>query len=283
MIQDQSHHARFGSIPPAVHPTKRPSTVALRRRLQSAFFPVIDAHYPALTHRLRLVYNVTLRRGEAELHYVRSLVDRGRAAVDIGAHRGIYAHVLAQCAKHVHAFEPHPQLFAYLRRTMPATVSVHPVALSSAAGAVTFRIPRSGGYLGLGQGTLETLPIYHADTISEIEVRRSTLDQEIKEPVGFIKIDVEGHELSVLEGGRELLRRDRPALIVEIADDSRLLHYRQVLAFLSEFGYRTFWLENDTLVDVESRDPTDPFVRITGPKGEILAANFIFLAEHRSR
>ena len=279
MIQDRPHHASLDPAPSgAARLTTRPATVALRRRLQSALFPMIDAHYPALTHRLRLAYNVTLGRGEAELHFVRSLVDRSRAAVDIGAHRGIYAHVLAQRAKHVHAFEPHPQLFTYLRRTMPAAVSVHPIALSSTAGTVTFRIPRSGGYLGLGQGTLEMLPIYHADTISEIEVRRSTLDQEVKEPVGFMKIDVEGHELSVLEGGRKLLRRDRPALIVEIADDSRLLHYRQVLAFLSEFGYRTFWLEGGALVDVASRDPADPFVRVPGPKGEILAANFIFVA-----
>src|SRR5262249_42390081 len=168
--------------------------------------------------------------------------DRNRAAIDVGAHRGIYAHVLARRAKHVHAFEPHPLLSSYLNRVMPAKVTVHPIALSSTAGAVTFRIPRGGSYLGLGQGTLEPLPIFHAQAVSEIEVRCSTLDREVNERVGFIKIDVEGHELSVLEGARAILRRDHPALMVEIADDPALRHYRLVLNFLADFGYRPFWL-----------------------------------------
>ena len=272
MIQNRSRNTKLDPAlaPTAARLTTRAGAMALRRRLQSALFPMIDANYPELTHRLRLMYNFTLGRGEDELRFVQSLVDRNRAAIDIGAHRGIYAHVLAQRAKHVHAFEPHPQLFTYLRRTMPAAVSVHPIALSSAAGAVKFRIPRSGGYLGLGQGTLEPSPIYHADTISEIEVRCSTLDREIKEPVGFMKIDVEGHELSVLEGGRELLRRDQPALIVEIADGPELPHYRRVLDFLTEFGYQAYWLERGVLVDVAGRGSADPFSRVPGPKGEIL-------------
>ena len=127
--------------------------------------------YPPLTHALRLRYNLTLRQGEAELRHVGCLVDRSRAAADIGAHRGVYAHVLARYAKHVHAFEPHPQLCTYLRRVMSDRVTVHPVALSSAAGTVKFRIPRAGSYLGLGQGTLEELPIFHGAAVSEIEVR----------------------------------------------------------------------------------------------------------------
>ena len=42
----------------------------LRRRLQSALFPLIDSKYPPLTHALRLRYNVTLRQGEAELRQI---------------------------------------------------------------------------------------------------------------------------------------------------------------------------------------------------------------------
>ena len=93
-----------------------------------------------------------------------------------------------------------------------------------------------------------------------------------------MKIDVEGHELSVLEGGRELLQRDQPALIVEIADGPELPHYRRVLDFLTEFGYQAYWLERGVLVDVAGRGSADPFSRVPGPNGEILAANFIFLA-----
>jgi FkbM family methyltransferase len=250
----------------------------LRRRLQSALFPWIDSKYPPLTHALRLRYNVTLRQGEVELRHVGSLVDRSRAAADIGAHRGVYAHVLARYAKHVHAFEPHPQLCTYLRRVMSDRVTVHPVALSSSAGTVKFRIPRAGSYLGLGQGTLEELPIFHGAAVSEIEVRTSTLDQELRDPVGFMKIDVEGHELSVLEGGRELLRKHQPALMIEIADSPELQHYQRVVDFLAGFGYRAFWLDRGAIVSVARRGPGAAFFRAAGPKGEVLCANFIFLA-----
>lgn len=280
MIEDQSLDASLDPPVAGVVGMSKPreAGIPLRRRLQSAVFPLIDASYPVLTHQLRLMYNFTLRRGEVELRHVQSLVDRKRVAIDIGAHRGIYAHVLAQRARHVHAFEPHPQLYSYLRRVMPTKVTVHPLALSSAPGAVKFRIPRAGGYLGLGQGTLEAMPIFHANMVSEIEVRCSTLDQEIDEPVGFMKIDVEGHELSVLQGARGILRRDQPALMVEIADKPTLDHYRRVLDFLAGFGYRPFWLERGALVSVDSRGPADAFTRVRGPVGDILYANFIFLA-----
>jgi len=221
---------------------------------------------------------LTLRQGEAELRHVMFLVDRSRTAADIGAHRGVYAHVLARYAKHVHAFEPHPQLCTYLRRVMSERVTVHPVALSSTVGTVKFRIPRAGSYLGLGQGTLEALPIFHGAAVSEIDVRTSTLDQELRDPVGFMKIDVEGHELSVLEGGREMLRKHQPALMIEIADSPELRHYQRVVDFLATFGYRAFWLDRGAIVSVARRGPGAAFFRAAGPKGEVLCANFIFLA-----
>src|SRR5262245_19678308 len=278
MMQDKSLNAALEPAPAVV--LRRPPGVAavLRRRLQSALFPLIDASYPYLTHRMRLAYNLTFRRGEAELPYVEFLVDRSRAAVDIGAHGGTSALVLARRVQRVHAFEPHPALAAYLGRVMPANVTVHPVALSSVPGAVKLRIPRAGSYLGLGQGTLEAMPVFHTDRCIEIDVRCSTLDLELQAPVGFIKIDVEGHELSVLEGGRELLRRDRPALMIEIVDRADLRHYRRIADFLAELGYRPFWLERGALVSAARRGHGDAFWHVPGPKGEMLFANFIFLA-----
>ncbi|MEV9612698.1 FkbM family methyltransferase, partial [Klebsiella pneumoniae] len=41
------------------------------------------------------------------------------------------------------------------------------------------------------------------------------LDDYDKRRVGFIKIDVEGHEVAAVEGGLELIARDRPTILVE--------------------------------------------------------------------
>ena len=49
-----------------------------------------------------------------------------------------------------------------------------------------------------------------------IEVPMATLDSSYEGEVGFIKIDVEGHEQAVLDGAVQTIRRCRPRLLVEI-------------------------------------------------------------------
>lgn len=64
-----------------------------------------------------------------------------------------------------------------------------------------------------------------------------TLDTELaKTPVALMKIDCEGYELKILQGAREVLRRDRPVLLIEVHPQF-LPHFggsvRQVVDFLS--------------------------------------------------
>ena len=75
----------------------------------------------------------------------------------------------------------------------------------------------SAGYLG----TATVVPQDAGHT--PVPVTVTTLDALCVEPavrpVGFIKCDVEGHELEVLRGADQVLREDRPALLVESVDD----------------------------------------------------------------
>ena len=48
-----------------------------------------------------------------------------------------------------------------------------------------------------------------------VAVRCRRLDDFGLEPVGVIKIDAEGHELTVLQGARALIERDRPSFLIE--------------------------------------------------------------------
>ncbi|HUZ11388.1 MAG TPA: FkbM family methyltransferase [Caulobacteraceae bacterium] len=52
----------------------------------------------------------------------------------------------------------------------------------------------------------------------EISVPVARLDDFQLPPIGFIKIDVEGHEEAVLQGARETIGRNRPALMIEIEE-----------------------------------------------------------------
>jgi FkbM family methyltransferase len=155
------------------------------------------------------------RRGEPELGILDTLVPRGRMAIDVGANRGIYSYALARCAREVHAFEPHPQLSSLVARLLRGRVTVHPCALSDRDGSAALRIPE--GLRGTDWhllGTLEDAPGDRRQRRVEVEVR--TLDGFAFEDVGFLKIDVEGHELAVLAGARETIGRSRPSLLVEL-------------------------------------------------------------------
>ncbi len=57
-------------------------------------------------------------------------------------------------------------------------------------------------------------------------------------PIKLIKIDAEGHELSVLKGMRALLQRDHPVLIIEENEES--------MPFLDNLGYSSNKLEGSS-------------------------------------
>jgi len=100
----------------------------------------------------------------------------------------------------VHAFEPSAQMADLLRKTSAGNVTVHEMALSDHRGEAQLLIPRSGNRLSHGLASLER----HAEKLGDSVLRQSVptapLDAVIGEDVAFIKIDVEGHELSVLNG-----------------------------------------------------------------------------------
>ncbi|MGO8126768.1 FkbM family methyltransferase, partial [Rhizobium ruizarguesonis] len=57
--------------------------------------------------------------------------------------------------------------------------------------------------------------------VEEISVPTRRLDSYQFGPLGFIKIDVEGHELKVLKGSQAILNRDHPNLLIEAEDRHR--------------------------------------------------------------
>ncbi len=127
--------------------------------------------------------------------------------VDVGTNRGQLLRVALRAApagRHV-AFEPIPDLAAGLRREFPQ-LDTRQLALSARPGTAEFCHFRTmDGWSGLRR-SLEVSDERGAPEY--IEVRLSTLDAELAElDPRVIKIDVEGAELEVVQGGAELLRR----------------------------------------------------------------------------
>jgi FkbM family methyltransferase len=163
--------------------------------------------------------------------------------VDVGANRGQVLREALRVApegRHV-AFEPIPRLAAELSLAFPA-VECRAKALGAQPEVAQFcHFRKLDGWSGLRRSP-EISDERGRPEFIDVEV--STLDAEMagRKP-GVIKIDVEGAELAVLEGGRSLLCEARPVLIFEHVSKAGELYGATPEALwdlLSELGYVIF-------------------------------------------
>lgn len=192
-----------------------PSTVrtpgkSVTRQLQEAPRLLVELLPAKIGLPLRAWRNYPQVHGlNAPASALQRLVPVGRGAVDAGANRGVYAFLIARRAKHVYAFEPHPALSRYLRRAKVSNITVFDVALSDTSGEGLLRVPEVDGEATLGAHV-------DADKAISLSVRLARLDDFALADIGFLKIDVEGHELHVLRGAAETIRRSRPIVFIEV-------------------------------------------------------------------
>jgi FkbM family methyltransferase len=195
---------------------------------------------------------------ERELAYLGNIVPRDAVTVDVGAHCGLYTRQLARLSKQVHAFEPSLQMADILRRTSAANVSVYEMALSDHSGDAELFIPRDGdGRFVYGLASLEPQLDSSAEDIVSANVATERLDAVIHQDVSFVKIDVEGHELNVLNGAVELLDRCQPVFLVEAEERHRAGATRSVFEFFRDKAYRGYFLKDDDVIPVDQFRPED--------------------------
>jgi FkbM family methyltransferase len=190
--------------------------------------------------------------GEVEMHLVDLLCRRDQDAIDIGANCGGYVLFMQRHARRVIAFEPMPDFARLLRGKFAKNVVVHSIALSDSAGEVKLYVPlidgvKVGGCSTISSGASAT---YAAHDV--IEARMDRLDDVYKGTVGFIKIDVEGHEQAVLEGAVATIRRCRPRMLVEIEERMSAGGVARAAAFFARLGYRGYYVHAARLRDIES-------------------------------
>ena len=163
--------------------------------------------------------------------------------VDVGANRGQVlrdAVRVAPAGRHF-AFEPIPELAAQVARSFPS-VEVRAKALGENPETTEFCHFRTmDGWSGLRRRP------EISDTVGEpeyINVEVSTLDIEMHGVTpAVVKIDVEGAEVAVLRGGRDLLTSVRPLIIFEHVYEASALYGAERGApwdLLTELGYEVF-------------------------------------------
>ena len=198
---------------------------------------------------IQYLYQKQMRRGEAEFRMLPFLADRSRASLDVGAHKGAYSYALLKYSQAVHAFEPNPKMFDVLSSWAHDRVILHPLALSNESGQADLLVPRRGhGYSNQGS-SLSAVKV--AGDHGTVRVNTRRLDDCDIDNVGFIKIDVEGFEKEVLEGGRELIRRDRPNLLIEMEERHTKVPLIDMVAAVCGYGYRCMVLQGGSMVAFE--------------------------------
>jgi FkbM family methyltransferase len=218
-----------------------------KNRLKEVLRPFIPAHV-----RFVRAGEGFLRGGEREVHELGRLVEPGTTAVDVGAHIGDYTYSLCKRlgpGGHVIAVEPLPDLARMLTkatRKLRLPVTVINCALSTEAGEAELRVPWEGGERMAGFATLEARE--KAVGGQTFRVRLRTLDDVCAgapSRISFIKIDVEGHELNVLRGGVETLRKHRPKLLIEIEQRHSAVPIAETFAFITSQGYQGEFITPD--------------------------------------
>lgn len=133
-----------------------------------------------------------------------------RVAVDVGGNIGLWSRVMALDFERVVAFEPVARYVDCWKVNAAApNTEVHQVALGEREGVVAMHCPDESTH----GNTFVARPDDHRNIEESVPLR--TLDSFGLEHVDFLKVDVEGYELPVLQGARRLLEACRPVVIVE--------------------------------------------------------------------
>ncbi len=226
---------------------------------------------PARLYMWRLIRK-NLRKGEAELKFLPQIVPRERIAIDIGANKGVYTHLLSRLASGVEAFEPNPKIYRILTRYLPRNVVAHQVALSDSVGTAELIVPMHGG--GYSNQTASLNPRKRNDGARSVRVAQRTLDSYGFNNVGFIKIDVEGFESAVLTGARETILRERPIMQIELEEQHTGRDIAESIKQVTDFGMDAFFLRDGNLRPISEFDPVANRAALAPRIGYI--NNFIF-------
>ena len=187
--------------------------------------------------------------------------------IDIGAHVGTYTFSLSKHFNHVHSFEPNKTVYNYLcgniaLKGLSNIIDTYNLGLSIKEDILTYyERSEDGG----GNGFENIVSSEEMNTKLTLPVK--TLDSFNFDNVGFIKIDVEGHEKSVLLGAKQTLKNNNspPILFESWAPGEHSEHdleyiinlRKELFKVIENYGYSIHeWSSEIFLAVKEQQKPT---------------------------
>ncbi len=163
---------------------------------------------------------------ENEIEFVRSYITPDMNALDIGANHGVYALNIANLLRdgHIWAFEPTQAPFRRLSQSVAINGFDHKVTLVLAG--LSNHKEKAQIYTSLNS---ELNSLYGDKAGASESVDLTTLD-DYREIIGkttaisFVKMDAEGEELKILEGGRGFFSEQSPLVMFELKHGQDINH-----------------------------------------------------------
>jgi FkbM family methyltransferase len=179
---------------------------------------------------------------------LKQVIKEDSNCIDIGCHKGEILEIMIKHApKGTHyAFEPIPSFFDNLKKNFGTKCTIFPYALSDEEGQATFNFVKNApAYSGLNKRKYAV----ENPEIEEIDVTLKKLDDLIPadKKISLIKIDVEGAEFKVLQGAKQLIKRDLPVVIFECglgASDFYGTDPKEVFEFFESCGLKLSLLKS---------------------------------------
>jgi FkbM family methyltransferase len=209
-------------------------------------------------------YSGLLTVGDTDLvRYLLRRIRKDEVFYDIGANYGFYTALAADIATsgEVHAFEPVPFCFSYLKRNFGGDrkVVLNSVALSDSVGHIKF-------YDASASGRSVASSVFRAAfegtgvAYKQIDVPVTTLDAYLERnpPPTLLKIDAEGSEYMLLKAASRTLRT-APEIVMEVLGKSFVKdETKKALRLLDEHGYVPFRIMPDgSLKEERHLEPAD--------------------------
>jgi FkbM family methyltransferase len=181
----------------------------------------------------------------------------------------------------VEVFEPNPLCGDVLKAWAvdKPSVRVNSVALSSRSGYADLHIPIDMS--GTEHDSSASIENTYAHARNQT-VPLKTLDSYRFEGVSLIKIDVEGHEYSVIEGAEATLLSSKPAVLVEIEQRHISRPIKEVFDKILSMGYHGYFMGINGLSSLDNFSISlhQSMEKFSAKKGGYIN-NFLFLHKDR--
>ena len=219
--------------------------------LKKFFFPE-----PVLLKR-RLERSIK-NKDENEIDLLKRFIKPGTDSIDVGVYRGVYSYEMSKYSKKVHSFEPNPLIFKYINKNLKKiskNIDLYNFALSNENKVSNLRIPIRNKKINkenyeehylMGRATVHELNNFQNYEKFEITLKKID-DFNFDNEISFMKIDVEGHEIEVIEGGKLFIKKNKPVLLVEIEERHSKKNIHHSIDYINGLGYNSYFYDENNL------------------------------------